>query len=284
MRKFEEMKQIIGNMEATNYAVPDGIGLDGLIADMLHFMGTTDSDLREGIYSTFMMWCEETHALSPGQMRHVLNTVMDEEHLFYGIGESGTDSVFMRAFSSLVVCVAIYGTEDDHYLTEAERNNVKDVALRYIAQEKDYRGYVKGKGWAHAIAHAADMLNHVVWIVGREGVLQVLDAIAEMVSNRHIVFDAQEDERLADAAHGAIYSAACERDILTIDEICDWLNKLGKKVERVEMPEDYNVNVNRRNFMKSLYFNIWFDDDFKEHEEIRKQIFDTLLGILNKEN
>jgi len=275
MRTFEELKQILIQIKNNDYSMPNGANIDYLISDMLQFVGDIDSDLRESIYTTFDMWADRK-ALSRDQLHHILTTAIDDKHLFLGIGEDGTDTVFTRAFSSLLVCVAISTFKGESEIIGA----AKDAALRYTSQEKDYRGYVENKGWAHAIAHAADMMNNIVWNAEREDILQVLDAISGLVLNKNIVYTALEDERLASAVHGVIYSSICERKILTVDEICAWLNKIGKVTDAVKLPEDYNVKANRRNFIKSLYFSIYFNDDFDNYEEIRKQIFDTIFEAL----
>ncbi|MCL2376561.1 MAG: DUF2785 domain-containing protein [Defluviitaleaceae bacterium] len=283
MRTFEEMKQIIESMGNNDYAIPAGVALDGLIADMLRFVGTVDSGLREGIYAAFDT-LNDNEAFSHDQLRHILNTAIDEQHLFLGIGESDTDDVFTRAFSSLLVCVALCTYEDDPYLTDEELTSVKETILRYMSQEKDYRGYVKDKGWAHAIAHGADMLLNIVYCVGREGIFEALDAIVDAVSNKYIVYGASEDERLADAVISAIYTSVCDRQIITADEICSWLEKVGSMVERTTMPDDYNINLNRKNFMKSLYVKVLLDvdDDFEDNNEVKDQICTGILDILQK--
>jgi len=269
MRKFEEMKQIIGNMKSTNYAVPAGVDLDDLMADMLRFVGTTDSDLREGIYSTFVTWCEETKDFSPEQVRHILNTSMDNEHLFLGVGESGTDSVFMRAFSSLLVCVALYVHYEQPFLAEAEIQTVKAAVLQYVHQEKDYRGYVEGKGWAHAIAHAADALAHILCIekatdvpgdysIGREGTLELLEAAKMLAINSELVYNAEEDERLAVAVIDAFESNA-----LSKDDMCNWLTELSEEIERKVMPTDYYRRINQKHFMRSVYFKLMANEDLR---------------------
>jgi len=283
MRTFEDMKQIIEAMENSDYAIPAGIDLDGLIADMLSFVGAVDSDLREGIYSTFD-GLNDNEAFSHEQKRHILMTALDKQHLFKGIDKSGTDDVFTRAFSALVVCVVLFTYEDDPYLTDAEIADVKNTILRYMDEEKDYRGYVADKGWAHAIAHGADMLMNIVFCVGREGVLETLDTIANAVSNSHVAYGAAEDERLADAVISAIYTSVCDREIITANEICDWLKKVGSMAERKAMPDDYNINLNRKNFIKSLYVKAMLDvdDDFEDNKEVQEQVCSTLLDILRE--
>jgi len=82
MRNFEELKQCLVQIRDNDYGVTDGIALDGLISDMLSFIGHTDGELRDGlIYSTFGSWVDNG-TLSTEQMRHILTTCLGEQYLF----------------------------------------------------------------------------------------------------------------------------------------------------------------------------------------------------------
>lgn len=96
--------------------------------------------------------------LDKKQLLYIIEICLDQQHLFYQLGEAKSDSVFTRSFSSLVIA-AILGKDKDMKLLP------EDVFLRvfisshtYLRQENDTRGYVEGKGWAHSIAHGADLL------------------------------------------------------------------------------------------------------------------------------
>ena len=261
MRTFEEMKQLLEQVKSNDYTIPTGVDLDGLIADMLNFVGHIDSDLREDVYSTFDAW-GEMGTLSSDQMRHILNTAVDEQHLFPGIGESGTDDVFMRAFASLLIPVAFCMQDEYPFLTSTEIRGIKETVLRYVRQEKDYRGYVEGKGWAHAIAHAADALANIAGVdkaadvegdytIGRDSLLEILEAIKTLAINGELVYDAEEDERLAVAV---MYVFG--REVLSEDDIRGWITGLCETIERKAMPSDYYRRINQKHFMRSLYFNM----------------------------
>ena len=259
MRKFEEMRQLLDQVKSNDYAVPAGVDLDDAIADMLRFVGDIDSDLRENVYSTFDTWSDKG-MLSPEQMRHILNIAMDGQHLFLGIGESGTDSVFTRSFTSLLISVAFCMQDEHPFMTSAEIQAVKEAVLRYVRQEQDYRGYVKGKGWAHAVAHIADALANLACIdkatdvdseytIGRDGMLEILEAIKILAINSEKVYDTAEDERLAVAV---MYVFG--QEVLSEDDMRGWLASLGEAIERKAMPADYYRRINQKHFMRSLYF------------------------------
>ena len=84
--------------------------------------------------------------------------------LAVGVGEDGTDTVFRRSFSALVLAVVLErattlatttgtGLPDDTLLRWGDR------IAGWLVRERDLRGFVLGKGWAHALAHGADALG-----------------------------------------------------------------------------------------------------------------------------
>jgi hypothetical protein len=95
MRNFDEMKALVLELGDGDFEAPKNVDMDCFIADMLRFMGDTDSELREGIYSVI---CELVYGdfLSIEQLHHITFSCLDDAHMFLGIGESDTDTVFTR--------------------------------------------------------------------------------------------------------------------------------------------------------------------------------------------
>lgn len=277
MRNFEELKQLLAKIKANDYEVPAGIDVDGVIDDMLKFIGHVDPELRDNlIYPTFMNWGEEKGIISAEKMKYILNVCLSNSHLFFGIGEKDTDSVFTRAFSSLIISVAFCMQYENPFLSANDIMDIKKAVLRYIDQEKDLRGYVDGKGWAHAVAHIADALYNLAgcdkvacadnddeYCIGRESLLEILQAIKTLVCTKDCVYGAEEDERLASALMVVIW-----REVLTNDEIISWIDSFDMADNEWwngSVPADYYLHVNRKNFMRSLYFKLLSD---KKYEKI----------------
>jgi hypothetical protein len=77
---------------------------------------------------------------------------MDDQHMFYYMGEEEGDGVFTRAFSVLLLPLLLAVHRDAPYLSSGEIRIVKQNLIDFLQQEKDRRGFVPGKGWAHARA------------------------------------------------------------------------------------------------------------------------------------
>jgi hypothetical protein len=218
---------------------------------MLKYIGHPDPELRDDlIYTTFDKWCE-ARMITAGQMKIILEICLDEQHLFYGIGETNTNSVFTRSFSALMVPLALYVNNRAAFLSDAEIININDTILKYIGQEKDFRGYVDGMGWAHAMAHSADALASLAMhrAIERNGLIEILSTIKTMVANGESTYVYNEDERIAKAAMAVIYY----RKILTDEDIMDWLSGFRTISNTGSQTLNMNVKVNQENFLRSLY-------------------------------
>jgi len=258
MRTYEELKQVLLEVRENGFVVPAGVDVDGLIKDMLGYIGHVDAELRDRlIYSAFNTWVD-SGLLGAARMRWVLAACLDEGHIFYGIGEAGTDSVFVRSFSMLVVSLAFHVQEATPFMTAQEVAAVREALLRYVALEKDFRGYVNGKGWAHAAAHVADALANLIsckvdgaFFCGREEVLEILQAVQKLVCNPDSVYTAEEDERLLQVVTRAGL-------FLPEKEVMRWLDGFQFRINNPwwegNIPGAFNQHVNVKHFMRSLYF------------------------------
>jgi len=259
MKTFEELKQCLTQIKANDFNVPHGVDVDSMIADMLTFIGHADGEIRDGlIYSTFNSWTDNG-TVTTAQMKHILTTCLGEQYLFFGIGERDTDSVFTRSFSLLAIALAFCLHEKNPFLTVSDVQAIKEALLLYINQEKDYRGYVDGKGWAHTVAHAADALCNTVccevdgeFCFDRIALLEILKAVKTLILCSDCVYTAEEDERLV-----FVVNAVCANKILTNDDLMAWIdsfNPTDNEWWNGTIPNDYYLHVNRKNFLRSLYF------------------------------
>ena len=229
---------------------------DVLIDEMLSNIGSTDPELRDGlIYPTICRFIEEEGFLSHDQLLHILNTSLDEAHLFYKIGSERDDSVFTRSFSALAVAAALNADITLNYLSLEAFNDVCAQILAYLKAENDARGFIHRKGWAHSVAHGADMLAQLIrnpkFLTNNFG--QILDGIKSCIFKEKFYSD-QEEERLL----VAIEIALEERDIpeTTIET---WLKSLFDDLAGVLHTEGYSYKyhryrINLVNFSMTMYF------------------------------
>lgn len=249
-----ELKKQLQSMVGEKFAVLATADLTPLVEAMTAHIGSTDFELRDDlIYSAFAAWVMQD-VLTAEQLRGLLNATLDDRHIFYRVGESGTDSVFTRTFSMLLLPVILFAHQRRPYLTSAEIQTIKQKILRYISLERDYRGFVEEKGWAHAIAHTADALESLAHCqeVGVTDLIDLLNAIKQLAGISEQVLTHEEDERLSIAV-----SALVKRGVL---ETADWQQWLDDCVAVVEEPRPVPQSVfsrtNIKNLLRSLYFRL----------------------------
>ncbi|MBD8070023.1 DUF2785 domain-containing protein [Bacillus sp. PS06] len=227
-----------------------------LVQSMLHHIGATDSELRDQlIYGTFFQLIIEQNELEHELLSEILGICISDL-LFQGIGESGTDHVFTRAFTTLIIALIIFRDSEDDFLTKDMLNKVKDKLILYMNLEIDLRGYVSKKGWAHSIAHVADAFGQLVHNPKIEQVsyLEILQAIWSKIFISESVYIHDEDERLIMPLLTMLENG------LELDHIESLVKEIPKELERQKeqlAEENYwFLLFNCKVFLKSFHFQI----------------------------
>lgn len=116
-----------------------------VIQSMLYHIGSTDRELRDQlIYTLFYRFIIEDGYLTNEQLTDMLQTTL-KYHLFHGIGEVASDTVFTRAFSTLLIALIVYQDRQRGFLSETDIEMLKAKLLAYLDCEIDTRGYVPKK-------------------------------------------------------------------------------------------------------------------------------------------
>lgn len=255
-----------------------GYNLNNLIDEMLKNVGATDSELRdEMIYITFGQMIVTKNVLSKEQLQQLLTICVDDQHLFYKLGERETDSVFVRSFSVLLMPLILHVHQREPFLSENEITYVQKRLFTYLSNENDIRGYVDDKGWAHAVAHAADALEEVARhrYIKEDDLVELLEVVSAKVLLSDSVYTHNEDERLALAAFSAI-----DRGILSEQQISNWVNNLRIQLDDQKKllsdPYGLYITLNVRDFLYNLYFRLRYNNGSRT---IQKEIEKTLDSI-----
>lgn len=224
---------------------------------LLEHFGSADPRIRDTLAVTLMDRLIEEDRLTLGERVALLRAALDEGHLFLGIGESGTDRVFRRSFSVLLVPMVL-GSDRGGALSQDLVVWALDRVLAYSRMERDWRGYVPGKGWAHAVAHTADALG----IAGRHPKTpgsrapDVLSAIHDLATIPYPL-GYREDDRLALAAYQILQSGR-----LRAEAIQDWLDTFQFPTGSDEQAKTL-AGANAEHVLRSLFFR--FRQNDREH-------------------
>ena len=270
----DELKRHLREIVNQKYAQPASQeSQSALVQGMLTHIGDPDPILRdELIYMTLATWISRGY-FRPEQLESILNELLDKHHLFYALGNSGNDTLFTRSFSVLMLQPIVAQHLKTPFLTDAEILNMLDNLLRYLAGERDLRGYVTDKGWGHAVAHTADVLDELVQceVLHKAELVKVLDVIRDVMGVSDIVFQYEEDERMVTAV---IHT--WKRSLLSHDEIHAWLQGFVASQSRwTSMPPSYRSYLNRKQFLRSLYF-------AAQHKRLDESVVGAVVETLEK--
>ncbi|MCS1351102.1 DUF2785 domain-containing protein [Mechercharimyces sp. CAU 1602] len=256
-------KSFLQSIVDSDYQQPEGIELYPFLSDLLANFSSTDPELRDSLtYAVFARFVNESE-WTREELTRLLYQCLDEEHLFYRIGEKESDSVLMRSFSLLALAVIIGADRRLQILADEAIQRAHECVLNYVGEELDYRGYLGEKGWAHAVAHAADVLDelglHPTLSEGNR--TQLLAGISRLATvTTPLICD--EDDRLAFAARTIINRCS-------MDAFMNWLEQFKLIGGRSE--EEYIAIANSKNFLRSLYLQMkWQGKNEKAMKEIEK--------------
>ncbi|MDV2582319.1 DUF2785 domain-containing protein [Alkalibacillus haloalkaliphilus] len=252
-----------------------------LLDRMLQNIGSVDPELRDTlIYNNFGNLILGNH-LSLQQVEHILNVCLD--NLFWKIGEQSSDSVFTRSFSALVIALILNYDRQKQILSDQLIHYSIKSSIKYLKLEKDTRGYVTGKGWAHSVAHGADLLTEAIKHPHFKQALtsQCLASIKlcifkENTSNTPYIDD--EEERLV-----FVMEALKEKGI-TEQKVYAWVLEIKEQLDIIFHHEGHSLKFFHKrtqvvNFLRSFYFRLLYNNEWGQ---LRSNLV-TVLSKLHKD-
>ncbi|WP_277586981.1 DUF2785 domain-containing protein [Psychrobacillus antarcticus] len=227
-----------------------------IIDSMLEHIGSVDSELRDQlIYSSFSQLIIEKNLLEHELLTKLLDMALTDL-LLKGIGEKGTDTVFTRSFTSLLIALILYRDNKDDFLNQHTILRVKDTLVNYINLEKDLRGYVADKGWAHGIAHVSDAFDELVKSekIHKEQYGEMLRALWAKVFVFDSVYIHEEEERILVPIFEMLERGLEIKEIeILLQKIP---NELKKQKSLIEEEGYWFLYANCKTFLKSFLIEV----------------------------
>jgi uncharacterized protein DUF2785 len=245
------------NIVASDFAVPQGYTVEALTPELLGLLASTDIEVRDPFgYTIFAHWIIRDHRYAPDELRDLRDKLL--ANLIVGLGEQGTDTVFLRSFSVLVLSLIVYRDNQQSFFAPDEIRNLLDQILSYFAAEKDLRGYTLDNGWAHSTAHSADCFKFLARSPKStaDDHRRILDAAADKLLLPIVyVYVHSEDERLVSA-----FMDILKRGLLDLNIWNGWLDRFaawkGSWQEGEFQPTIHAPWLNSKNVLRSLYFRL----------------------------
>jgi hypothetical protein len=241
----------------SDYTVPPDYSVADLTPELLELLGSTDIEERDPFgYMILAHWMIRDRYYSPNDLRAMAAQLV--HNLASGLGEKDTDSVFLRTYSMLILSLILHRDNQQPFFTETEINNLHRWTAEYFSTEQDLRGYVPGKGWAHSVAHTADMFkflarNRNLSAVDLESILNAV--ASKLLLPVTYVYVHGEDERLVSAIVEIL-----KRELLDWKAWERWLERFADWKEGWEegefVPTIHAPWYNSKSLLRSLYFRL----------------------------
>ena len=248
-----EANSLIAGLAADDWQVPAETRPFDVIMQLAPHLASPDPTLRdEGIIALLGTWIYERDLLSPGELEELLAMAVSDDMLMRDIGSSGTDAVFARSFSLLPIALVLLCDNRHPFLDHETWQHVVERVADYCRRETDFRSRVPGKGFAHAPAHAADVLDEIVRSRYADGETAIVawEALAGLVSRCPTVFDCDEDLRLS-----VPLAAMIAAGHTTVARLCE---HMAAALPAADDPsaEAQVRRTNWRHLTRSLYFQL----------------------------
>jgi len=212
-------------LAARHFALADGTDVEPLVEEAVGFLGSTDPALRDGIaYEALATWVYQDARLAPPALERLRSRLQADARR--GLGDPEGDGTFRRSFSVLALSVLAAANLKHPWLDEHGVEELVSAGCDALSGERDLRGYVPGKGWAHATAHAADLLKFVGRAPNLSAAQQakIVRCIATRLRTAGRVFVFGEDQRLA-----AALASLARRPDAALQPLREWCESLARE-------------------------------------------------------
>lgn len=264
---------------AGGLAVPPDRPLDDMTAELTTLLGSPDPAQRDGLaYPTLEAWIRR------GVYDDLLSGLGDgmATGLDVGLGERDTDTVFRRSFSALVLadCIA-----RDTVVTRLPSTKIMEWGDRiasWFLRERDLRGWVPNKGWAHALAHGADAIGALAESprLGPPELTVMLDVLADrLLLPAPGLLQSGEPDRLAAATMKVL-----RRNVVPLKVLEPWVARIvaGATAHAYDMAVDpYQTTGDAEAFLRALYLQLALAPG---HPSVRSDLLLVLVDALRTTN
>lgn len=240
-------------VQEADFEVPADRPLDDLTAELTRMLGSNDPAVRDGTaYPALATWT------SRGVYDDLLSGLGDgmAAGLAVGLGDRETDTVFRRSFSVLVLGECVARDNKVGLVPSPKVLEWGDRISTWYLRERDLRGFVPGKGWAHAVAHGADAIGTLAESphFANPELTVLLDVIADRLT---LPVDAPfahgEPDRMAAAT-----MCVLRRNVVPLSVLEPWVARLAAAAtaRALRGTDPFLQRSNSEAFLRALYLQL----------------------------
>ncbi|MCK5388404.1 MAG: DUF2785 domain-containing protein [Candidatus Izimaplasma sp.] len=255
----KEFIELLKKIKESKFEFDETIDKLELANTLIKNIGNNDSFVRDGLIYPILATLLYYDHFSKEELVNFTKILIGDKGMKYDIPNYYNLSVLTRSFSLLAIVIIIYRHRTDQILSKELFRELYTEFMDYFRTEEDFRGYIKDVGWAHSVAHSADVFKQLFRCddLSNEDFKDMLEVIRERFMINSYVFMSDEDERMVTAIHEGL-----KKNILDEKYFLSWIDSFRSFEKIAKYPEDYNVDINIRNLLRSLYFRLIGDTNY----------------------
>lgn len=191
-RTEQQLKELLQQNESVTPALLD---------ELLLHIGSTDSELRDGLIYPQLATYISSESFRIEEVHRLFDFLLSGHGLMYRMGTSDATAVLTRSFSALALAELLVMDKSRHVLTQDQLDRLSNYLQTYLKQERDVRGFIDGLGWAHSMAHIADV--YAVWFTHPasrpQEELGAIDAMIHQLTRSDYLYIDEEADRMVTA-------------------------------------------------------------------------------------
>ncbi len=268
-----ELVELLKEIKENKFKFNEKIDKFQLATELLKNIGNHDDFIRDGLVYPILANLLYYDNLSKEEMVKITRTLLGDNGMKYDMPNYYDLSVLTRSFSLLALVIIVYRQRNDKILPDELFNKLYSEFLDYFQNETDFRGYIKEVGWAHSVAHSADLFAQLFKCneLGEKEFKTMFGHIKNRFMINTYVFISDEDERMVTAIVEGI-----SRDVLSKEFLFEWISGFKSFKKLAKFPEDYNVDVNIKNLLRSLYFRLRGNSEYQYLLDALEKVLDEL--------
>nr|WP_315475542.1 DUF2785 domain-containing protein [uncultured Undibacterium sp.] len=219
--------------------------------NLLDCLASPDPQLRDEIaFEALSFWMR-------GELltTETIQTIQQQLQAQISAPRAKNDPGFQQAFAALVLAEVARVDRRKAFMSEAQRQEMVNLAAQYLRNVQDYRGYDEKQGWRHGVAHAADWMMQLSLnpALNKSQHSAMLEALAQQIRNDQHFYQYGEGERLMTPV---FYLGL--RSALTTEEWDNWFTGLLttsldlKKTTQANLARKHNLTA----FLSAMYLNL----------------------------
>ena len=231
-----------------------------LLDELLLHIGSTDPELRDGLIYPQLATYISSDALTVAETEQIFDFILSGHGLMYRMGTADTTAVLTRSFSALALAELLVMDKTRHLLTQSQLNRLSTYLKTYLEQEKDVRGFIDGMGWAHSMAHIADV--YAVWFTHPasrpQEELGAIDAMIRQLIRSDYLYVDEEADRMVTA-----WLQAC-RHGLSEDVLLQRIERNIKEWRESDVTwgdAEWTTYRNVKQMLQTLYFRLKWEEN-----------------------